>query len=57
MEKGRKGPDASGSVGTESARLKEKGNLPLFLIESQELIGEEMGLLFLYCHYETEDVV
>lgn len=43
MEKGRKGPDASGCVVTESARLKEKGNLPRFLIKSQEVIGRGNG--------------
>lgn len=41
--KGRKGPDASGSVVTESARLKEKGNPPLFLIKSQEVVGGRNG--------------
>lgn len=43
MEKGRKAPDASGSVVTESARLKEKGSPPFFFIESQEVIGGGNG--------------
>lgn len=43
MEKGRKGPDASGSVVTESSRLKEKGNPPLFLFKSQEVVGGGNG--------------
>lgn len=43
VEKGRKGPDASGSVVTESSRLKEKGNPPLFFFKSQEVVGGGNG--------------